>query len=234
LNYRAQQTGPSSAGRDRAGSRECLARSPLMRPNEAGILNFPTVSYEEAQETAARLIEAGFPTAAIAISSADEGHEVVLHTSPSNRARAKRAVYGSPFPKALAVASGAALLGAALWSIWPRAGRPSRDARSGSFSTERTGVTAQPTTLHMSAEQAAPDHPDGFLVLNGDADGPATTVQQDSARRDVRARSEADALKALSGRFAAVRLIEHYFPDVSEQGLHRVQVWAPDTHSVGS
>jgi hypothetical protein len=203
-----------------------------MQTNQNGILSFQTVSSEDAREIVWRLMEAGFPAAAIAISSAGEAQEVVLHTNPANRARAKRAVYGSPYPKALAVASGAALLGAALWSIWPRPGTSSRRPREGharerGFPTEQAGVTAQSTTLHLNAEQAAPDHPEGFLVLNGDPDGPATTVQQDGAGRDVRVRSQAEALQALSGRFVAARLIEHDFPDVSGQNLHRVKVWAP-------
>jgi hypothetical protein len=205
-----------------------------MQTNQNGILSFQTVSYEDAREIVWRLMEAGFPAAAIAISSAGEAQEVVLHTNPANRARAKRAVYG-PYPKALALAGGAVLLGAALWAVWPRLGTSSRRPREGharerGFATEQAGVTAQSTTLHLNAEQAAPDHPEGFLVLNGDPDGPATTVQRDGAGRDVRGRSQAEALQALSGRFVAARLIEHDFPDVSGQSLHRVKVWAPGTN----
>jgi hypothetical protein len=60
-------------------------------------LRVRTVSYEDAREIVWRLMEAGFPAAAIAISSAGEAQEVVLHTNPANRARAKRAVYGQTF-----------------------------------------------------------------------------------------------------------------------------------------
>jgi hypothetical protein len=194
---------------------------------QTGIFTFRTVSYEDAKEIVRRLAKAGFPTAAIAIGSAGEAHEVVLHTSPANRARAKRAVYGSRIPMVLALAGGAAMLGAALAVFGSRHNPAPRSRGERRVPMQWPEVTAQSTALHMTAEQGVSDHPDGFLVLNGDADGPATTVQQDVARRDVRARSAADALHALSGRFAAVRLIEHQFPDASGQGLHRVRVWVP-------
>jgi hypothetical protein len=67
-----------------------------------------------------RHIGTGSPTAPIAFGSAGEVHEVALHTSLGNEARAKRAVYSSPFAKVLELAGGAALLGAALWSVGGR------------------------------------------------------------------------------------------------------------------
>jgi hypothetical protein len=39
-------------------------------------------------------------------------------------------------------------------------------------------VTTKSTNLRMSAEQAAPDHPDSLLVLNGTAEGPATALSK--------------------------------------------------------
>ena len=199
-----------------------------MPSTQAAILTFPAESYEAAEHIAGRLRRAGFEPTSIYIDRSGQDHEVALHIRSADRSRAHRAVYGSRYVAIFALASGLTMLGAAFWALRPRGGPASRGRLPQHAPKRRRRGTAQFTTMHLTADQAVPDHPGGFLVLNGDADGPATTVEQDSARRDVRARDEAEAASALDGRFASVRLIEHEFPDASGQGSHWVKVWVPD------
>jgi hypothetical protein len=198
-----------------------------MPRTQAAILTFPAESYEDAEAIAGRLTRAGFAPAAIYIDGSGRDHEVALHARSADRSRAHRAVYRSRYV-ALAVAGGLTVLGAAFWAMRSQLGPAPRGRRRQHAPQQRGRGTAQFTTMHLTADQAVPDHPDGFLVLNGDADGPATTIEQDSARRDVRARDEAKAASALEGRYGGVRLIEHAFPDASGQGFHWVKVWVPD------
>jgi hypothetical protein len=198
-----------------------------MPSTQAAILTFPAESYEAAEHIAGRLAKAGFEPTSIYIDRSGQDHEVALHVRSADRSRAHRAVYGGRYVASLALAGGLTMVGAALWMMRPRGGLALR-GRSPQHAPKRRRGTAQFTTMHLTADQAIADHPDGFLVLNGDADGPATTVEQDSAHRDVRARDEAEAASALDRRFAGVRLIEHEFPDASGQGSHWVKVWVPD------
>jgi hypothetical protein len=199
-----------------------------MPRTQAAILTFPAESYEDAESIAGRLTKAGFEPSTIYIEGSGQDHEVALHAKSADRSRAHRAVYGSRYVAMLALAGGLTALGAAFWAMRPRQGPASRGRKPQHAPQQRLRGAAQFTTTHLTADQAVPDHPDGFLVLNGDADGPATTIEQDSGRRDVRARDEAEAASALDGRFGGVRLIEHEFPDASGQGSHWVKVWVPD------
>jgi hypothetical protein len=54
------------------------------------------------------------------------------------------------------------------------------------------------TTMRMTAEQAARSGEDGYWVLNGAADGPATRIVQDGSGADVRARTREEAQRALA------------------------------------
>jgi hypothetical protein len=199
-----------------------------MPRTQAAILTFPAESYEDAEDIAARLTKAGFEPGAIYIDGSGSDHEVALHARSANHSRAHRAVYGSRHVAVLALAGGLTVLGAAFWAMRLRQGTASRGRQPQHAPEQRRHGTAQFTTMHLTADQAVPDHPDGFLVLNGDADGPATTIEQDNARRDVRARDAAEAASPLDGRFGGVRLIDHEFPDAFGQGSHWVRVWVPD------
>jgi hypothetical protein len=84
------------------------------------------------------------------------------------------------------------------------------------------------TTMRMSAEDAAAGGNQGFLVLNGAADSPATTIVEGSDGRAIRAKAAEEALRALDGRFSHAALIEHEFPDAGGRGSHKVKVWVPE------
>src|SRR4051794_6666709 len=56
----------------------------------------------------------------------------------------------------------------------------------------------KPTTMRMTAEQAAQSGDDGYWVLNGAADGPATRILQDRSGADVRAKTQQEAQTALA------------------------------------
>jgi hypothetical protein len=192
------------------------------------ILTFPAASYEDAEIIARRLTKAGFDPGAIYIDGSGEGHEVALHAASVDRSRAHRAVYRTGSVALLALAGALAVLGAAaFWAMRSRLGLGSLSGEERHTSQQRPFPAAQSTTMHLTADQAAPDHPDGYLVLNGDADGPATTIEQDSSGRDVRARDEANAASVLQHRYGGVRLVEHAFPDASGEGFHWVRVWVP-------
>jgi hypothetical protein len=68
----------------------------------------------------------------------------------------------------LALVGGAALVGAALVALGSRRSPAARSPGERRVPMQRPEVTAQSTTLHMTPEQAVLDHPDGFLVLNGE------------------------------------------------------------------
>lgn len=83
-------------------------------------------------------------------------------------------------------------------------------------------------TLKLTGEQARGDG-QRHLVLNGDPDGPATTIARDAKGQDVRAASAEEAFGALGGghHYSHVELVEHEFPDAGGGRTHRVKVWAP-------
>lgn len=88
------------------------------------------------------------------------------------------------------------------------------------------------TTTRMSAAQAAASGRDGYWVLNGDVDGPATTIVRDPSGADVRARTAEEAARALADaglQLPTVELCEHEFPDLDGNGVHRMKVWVPRT-----
>jgi hypothetical protein len=89
-----------------------------MSARRTGVLVFPASSYEAAREIAGRLLDAGFPRAAMVVEQAGEDYEVALHTNEANQGRAERAVYGSGYLGKLAVAGAILAVGGALWSFW--------------------------------------------------------------------------------------------------------------------
>jgi hypothetical protein len=85
--------------------------------------------------------------------------------------------------------------------------------------------------MRISAEQAQQSGKDGYWVLNGAADGPATRILQDRTGADVKAKSQDEAQKALAEAghdYPVVELSEHEFPDASTGQPHRIKVWVPD------
>ena len=89
----------------------------------------------------------------------------------------------------------------------------------------------EPTTMRISAEQARQSGEDGYWVLNGAADGPATRVLQDRNGADVKAKSQEEARMALAKAgytYPVVELKEHEFPDTRTGQPHRIKVWVPD------
>ena len=87
------------------------------------------------------------------------------------------------------------------------------------------------TTMRISAEQARQSGEDGYWVLNGAADGPATRILQDRRGTDVKAKDRDEARKALNEAghdYPVVELEEHEFPDASTGRPHKIKVWVPD------
>ena len=85
-------------------------------------------------------------------------------------------------------------------------------------------------TLRMTQAQAAEGGEDGYFVLNGAADGPATRILQDRHGVEVRAKTQQDAREALIGaghHYPHVELEEHEFPDTTSDDVRRVKVWVP-------
>src|SRR4051812_24109780 len=165
-------------GRHRNHGPDALLRSSNCNPGpwpmpstQAAILTFPAESYEAAEHIAGRLAKAGFEPTSIYIDRSGQDHEVALHVRSADRSRAHRAVYGGRYVASLALAAGLTMVGAALWMMRPRGGLALRGG-SPQHAPKRRRGTAQFTTMHLTADQAIPDHPDGFLVLNGDADVP--------------------------------------------------------------
>jgi hypothetical protein len=94
----------------------------------------------------------------------------------------------------------------------------------------------KPTTMRMTAEQAAQSGDDGYWVLNGAADGPATRILQDRSGADVRAKTQQEAQTALAQaghHYPVVELEEHEFPDTSASPPHRIKVWVPGNRTQG-
>jgi hypothetical protein len=86
--------------------------------------------------------------------------------------------------------------------------------------------------MRMSRDQAAQSGPDGYWVLNGAADGPATAIVRDAQGNDVRAKSREEARSALSAggyHYPDVALTEHDFPDPTTQETRTVKVWVPQS-----
>ena len=84
--------------------------------------------------------------------------------------------------------------------------------------------------MRMTAEQAALSGNDGYWVLNGAADGPATRILQDSSGADVRVRTRQEAQGALAQagyHYPDVELEEHEFPDAAAGPPHKIKVWVP-------
>jgi hypothetical protein len=197
-------------------------------------------SLEEAHEIVGRLTQAGFARNSMEVQRSEgDRFAVHLHTREPNRARAERAISGGlgtglgtslASPVLLSALGGAFVAGAGLWALW-RHNRSSadspRDVPDKPEAEQWSPRNPQATTIHLGADQARSSE-NGFLVLNGAPDGPATTIERDRSGQDVRVKSAEEAMQALDGRFKAVRLIEHRFPDSSGDGVHTVKVWVPD------
>jgi hypothetical protein len=89
-----------------------------MSARRTGVFVFTASSYEAAHEIAGRLLDAGFPKAALFVQQSGEDYEVTLHTNEANQGRAERAVYGNGYLGKLAFAGALVAVGGALWSLW--------------------------------------------------------------------------------------------------------------------
>ncbi len=92
------------------------------------------------------------------------------------------------------------------------------------------GGKDEATTMRMTAEQAAQSGDDGYWVLNGAADGPATRILQDRSGADVRVKTRQQAQEALAQagyHYPEVELEQHEFPDAAAGHPHKTKVWVP-------
>jgi hypothetical protein len=146
-----------------------------MSVRRTGILVFPASSYEAAREIAGRLLDAGFPRAAMFVEQSGEDYELTLHTSEANRGRAERAVYRNGYLGKLALAGAAVALGSALWSVWKSNRSDFYQGMQSGQRRYRYGERSRPIDASMAGTRLADTHPLGSM-------GPTETRDQEAAQ----------------------------------------------------